>query len=142
MQRVFSAGGIIFKEDQNGLKFLLARNQSSTKVEVDYWGFPKGHLEKEETAEAAALREVLEETGVRAEIIKKVGQSKYIYTSEKEGGEVFKIVTLFLMRYLSGKAKPQDTEISEVIWLPLDQILDKLSFKEDKVLFKKALEML
>lgn len=141
MIRVFSAGGIVFKKDQDGLHFLLARNQSMTRVRVDYWGFPKGHLEEGESSEKAALREVLEETGVEAEIMEKIGQSKYIYTSKTEGGKIFKIVTLFLMKYLSGEAVPQDTEISEVIWLPQDKVLGKLSFKEDQLLFKKAVEM-
>lgn len=142
MKREFSAGGIIFQEGANDLQFLLARNQSMTRPEVDYWGFPKGHLEEGESSEKAALREVEEETGVKAEIIKKIGQSKYIYTSEKEVEKIFKIVTLFLMKYLSGEARPQDGEISEVIWLPENQVTDKLSFSEDRKLFKKALEIL
>ncbi|MDO8570952.1 MAG: NUDIX domain-containing protein [Candidatus Daviesbacteria bacterium] len=154
MQRAFSAGGIIFKEDKDGLQFLLARNQSMTRPEVDYWGFPKGHLEEGESSETAALREVKEETGVKAEIIKKVGSSEYIYTSKNEGpvlpdeagasrggGKIFKIVTLFLMKYLSGEAKPQDGEISEVEWLSAEAVQSRLSFAQDSILFKKALEL-
>lgn len=142
MERVFSAGGIIFKQERFGFNFLLARNKSISRPEVDYWGFPKGHLEKGETSETAALREVLEETGAKAEIVSKVGQAKYIYTSAKEGGKIFKVVTLFLMKYISGEIQPQDGEISEVIWLPKDQVLSTLSFKEDKLLFEKALGMI
>lgn len=142
MKRVFSAGGIIFKEDKGGLQFLLARNQSMTRPEVDYWGFPKGHLEEGESSKTAALREVLEETGIIAEVIEKIGDAKYIYTSKNEGGKIFKTVTIFLMKYLSGEAKPQDGEISEVEWLSVEAVQSRLSFAQDSILFKKALELL
>jgi len=139
MKREFSAGGIIFKKSGSKIKFLLVRNQSLKRPEVDYWGFPKGRIEEREDTKKAALREVLEETAIKAEILDKIGYSKYIFS--KDGEKILKIVSFYLMKYLSGKPKNQLEEISEVGWFTKDEALKKLSFSKDKELLKKAVEV-
>ncbi|MBI3485952.1 NUDIX domain-containing protein [Candidatus Daviesbacteria bacterium] len=133
MIREFSAGGIVINEK----KQILITQHSTNK----YWGFPKGHIEKGQTSKEAALREVKEEGGVEAEIIKKVGESKYVYTN-KTGEKVFKVVIIFLMKYLSGDIQDHDWEVSEALWLSSDEALKKLSFSQDKKLLTKAFKML
>lgn len=130
MKREFSAGGIVFKDRK-----VLIR-QSSGNLN---WSFPKGHLDEGETSKEAAIREVKEETGIEAEIINKVGVSKYIYTLE--GEKIFKIVTFFLMKFIGGDLKDHDFETSEVGWFETDEALKKLSYSSDKSLLKKGLEM-
>ena len=67
------------------------------------WDFPKGHREIYESEEQTALREVEEETGVKAEIIERVGETRYFYY--EEGERVLKTVAFYLMKYVSqGKA--------------------------------------
>ncbi|MBI2022459.1 NUDIX hydrolase [Candidatus Daviesbacteria bacterium] len=135
MLRQFSAGAIVFKDG----KVLLIKNKSIKDKKISFWGFPKGHIEKEESSKDAALRELEEETGIKAEIIKKVGESRYIFT---QGGErIFKIVIVYLMKYLSGEAKPQIAEIDEVVWMDPDQALKTLTFKNDRDLLKKVIEI-
>lgn len=129
MIREFSAGGIVY----NGKKEVLLVQHSGNK----YWGFPKGKIEKGQTSKEAAVREVKEEGGVEAEIIEKVGQSKYIYTS-KDKEKVFKVVTIYLMRYKSGQLEDHDFEVSDAGWFEFEKALDKLSFSQDKELLKKA----
>ncbi len=134
MKREFSAGGIVFNDEG---KVLLTQNSSSLN-----WGFPKGLIDPGQTSKEAALREVKEEGGVEAEIIDKVGDLKYIFTDKwGDGQKVFKVVTIYLMKYLSGDPNDHDYEISEAKWCDIDEALKTLSFSSDKALLKKALEL-
>ncbi len=131
MKREFSSGGIVF--NNRGQVLII---QHSTN---HHWGFPKGHIEKGQTTKEAALREVKEEGGIEAEIIEKVGDSKYVYMLN--GEKIFKVVTIFLMRYVSGDIKDHDWEVSETKWLSPEEAMETLSFSQDKILLKKALEV-
>ena len=63
------AGGVVFRQSANGLEYLLIR----ARKPPDAWVFPKGHIEEGETSERAAVREVLEEAGVRAAVVISLG---------------------------------------------------------------------
>ena len=132
MNREFSAGGIVFNKG----KVLLVQPSGT-----EYWMFPKGHIEKGQTTKEAALREVKEEGGVEAEIVAKVGDSKYVYTHPQSKEKTFKVVTIFLMKYKSGDPQDHDWEVAEAGWYDPEEALKKLSFSNDKNLLKKALEM-
>lgn len=132
MIREFSAGGIVFNDQGQ----VLVVQHSTNK----HWGFPKGHVEAGQTVKEAALREVKEEGGIEVEIIEKVGESKYIYTN-KAKEKVFKMVTIFLMKYISGDIKDHDWEVSELQWFTPDDAMTRLSFSNDKKLLTKALTM-
>lgn len=105
-----------------------------------YWGFPKGHLNEGESSKDAALREVKEEVGLDAEIIDKVGVSKYFF--EWEGEKIFKVVTIFLMKAKTGQITIQAEEILEARWVNVDEALELLSFANDKKLLSQALKLL
>ncbi|OGE28310.1 hypothetical protein A2867_04820 [Candidatus Daviesbacteria bacterium RIFCSPHIGHO2_01_FULL_40_11] len=131
MKREFSAGGIVF--NSQGQVLLTKHSQNK------HWSFPKGLIDPGQTSEEAALREVREEGGVEAEILGRVGYSKYVYTL---GGEkIFKVVTYFLMKYLSGDPKDHDWEVEEAGWYEPDQALKQLTFSQDKKLLQQALQM-
>lgn len=136
MKNEFSSGGIVYKENQ----FLLVENSRMKNPDEKWWGFPKGHLEAGESTEQAAVREVEEETGIKSEIIQKIGQSKYTLTKNEE--QIFKVVTIYLMKYLSGELNPQIEEVSNVIWLPYEEALKKLTYPGDKDLLRKAKELM
>ncbi|MBI3342167.1 NUDIX domain-containing protein [Candidatus Curtissbacteria bacterium] len=134
MKRIFSAGGIVVKEDR-GPKVLVTQHSGHHG-----WDFPKGHIEKGETSEQAAIREVEEETGVRAEIIEKIDQSKYFYIEDwdPKREKVFKTVTFFLMKYLGeGKATTAE-EVSAIVWLDPSEVERKLTFKGSREVWRKA----
>lgn len=135
MKREFSAGGIVLRLAQDGNVEVLITQHSKNK----HWGFPKGHIETGQTAKEAAIREVREEGGVQAEIIEKVGDNKYFYTMD--GEKRFKIVVIFLMKYLSGDPKDHDFEVSEAKWCTPEEALSTLSFPADKTLLKKAVAL-
>ncbi len=141
MLKEFSAGGIVLQYKQDKLlndiwEVLLIKSSGK-----GYWQFPKGHIEKGQTTQEAAVREVKEEGGIEAEILAKVGQSKYVYLT-KEQEKVSKVVMLFLMKYLSGDPKDHDQEVSEAKWVESTEALKLLTFTQDRALLKKALEMI
>lgn len=135
--REFSSGGIVFNEKG---QVLLIQNASLKDHKINYWGFPKGHIDPGQTSRDAAIREVLEETGVQAEIVEKVGDTRYVYT--RDGNRIFKVVVIFKMKYISGEPTPQEGEILDARWFSPEVALKTLSFSRDRELLQKALEML
>jgi 8-oxo-dGTP diphosphatase len=131
IKRVFSAGGIVIKTEDSKPSVLVTQHSKHKG-----WDFPKGHIEEGESAEIAALREVVEETGVKAEIVEKVGQTEYFYF--ENGERIFKTVVYFLMKYTGdGEATTAD-EVSAMVWLAPDEVEAKLSFKDTKELWGKV----
>src|SRR4030095_13144145 len=91
---------------------------------------PKGLVDPGEKAEDTALREVLEETGIVASPIAKLSDIKYVYVRTWGDGErVFKIVSFYLFRYISGQIDDINPgmriEVRRASWIHLDQA-DKL----------------
>lgn len=125
MKREYSAGGIVLKGNQ----VLLIKNAALRDPSKAYWGFPKGHIDEGEKAEETAVREISEETGIAAEIVKKLGESSYIFT--KEGEKISKSVTYFLLVYTGGQIKAQDLEVLGAGWYGMKEALEMLSFKKD-----------
>lgn len=131
MKREFSSGGIVFKGKN---QVLLVQDPS------DRWVFPKGQIEPGQSSKEAALREVQEEGGVRAEIVEKVGDSRYIFTLN--GEKIFKVVLFYLMKYISGDPKDHDWEVKNAKWFAVEEALKLLKFPKDCELLKKSLAML
>ncbi len=92
MQRIISAGIIVFRKTREGVKFLILYHGRN------YWNFPKGKIESEEKSWQAALREVREETGLKANELKFVGgfkaRERFVYQRGKD--KIFKLVILYL----------------------------------------------
>ncbi len=133
MKCEFSAGGVVFNDKGQVLVTQHSKNH--------HWSFPKGLLDHPgQTMEESALREVREEGGVNAEIIRRVGANKYVYTLRR--GKIFKVGTYFLMKYKSGDTADHDWEVSDLGWYTPEEALKKLTFPKDRELLKKALKIL
>ena len=132
IKRVFSAGGIVVRKLDGELKFLVSQHSGHHG-----WDFPKGHLEKGESSAQAAIREVEEETGVKAEIIEKVGKTEYFYVDQ--GEKAFKTVVYFLMNYVGEGEATTAYEVSGMEWLPVEEVEEKLTFKDTKELWRNVL---
>src|SRR5438874_12111196 len=101
------------------------------------WGLPKGAVSEGETSEQAALREVLEETGLEASIVKPLDTIEYFF---RAGGTLIrKRVDFYLMNYVSGTLTPQLSEVDDVQWVELSEAIQRASFDSEKKLLEMAL---
>jgi 8-oxo-dGTP pyrophosphatase MutT (NUDIX family) len=102
------------------------------------WGLPKGAVSEGETSEQAALREVLEETGLQAEIVKPLETIEYFF---RAGDTLIrKRVDFYLMRYLGGELTPQLSEVDDVEWVELSEAIGRASFESEKKLLTAVLQ--
>ena len=104
------------------------------------WALPKGLVARGEDAEATALREVAEETGVEGVSAGKLGDVRYVYT--RGGQRIFKIVTFYLVHYRRGRLGelPPELafEVDEARWLPLDAAPRLLAYRGERDMAAEA----
>jgi 8-oxo-dGTP pyrophosphatase MutT (NUDIX family) len=131
--REFSAGGLVVRRFR-GRPFVAAvRVKKGTLLAL-----PKGHIEKGESGAEAAEREVREETGLRGELVEKLGDVKYWYA--RDGERVFKVVSFFLFDYRSGSVRDyQREEVDGAEWLPLEDAPRLLAYKGERQMAEAAL---
>ena len=113
MKRELSAGGVVVRRIGARIEVAVVSPRRGVLA------LPKGHPEDGETLEQAATREVLEETGLTAEPVERLGQVRYWYTLA--GERVLKGVTFFLFDYVSGSVEDHDDEVEDASWVALDQ---------------------
>lgn len=158
MIRIFSSGGVVFKKVDNRIFWLVAATAPSKIFPEVVWRLPKGWIDDageaipgpmasgkikadENSLQKAAVREVKEEGGIEAKIVKKIGSIKYFYKFPGKG-DIFKFVTFYLMEWKYNLPEGFDGETSEILWLPYDEAYKKLSFGREKEILKKAKEIL
>jgi len=100
------------------------------------WGLPKGAVAQGETSEAAALREVLEETGLEAQIVKPLDTIEYFFRASDT--LIRKRVDFYLMLHIGGELKPQLSEVDDVEWVELTEAIRRASFASEKKLLEAA----
>jgi len=136
MKREFSAGGAVFKKSGKKVFWLVAKHSGYHK-----WVLPKGLIDPGEKSADTAVREVEEETGIKAKIVAKIpGAEKYVYTMN--GEKIFKLVVYYLMEYVSGDVKDHDFEMEEVVWLEYEEAKKRLNFRGAKEVLGKAKKLL
>lgn len=166
MIREFSAGGVVLRRmsgawhiaviepqkeasetvheensEQGGTK---KRRSASAKTVL---ALPKGLIDAGERPEETAVREVREETGVTATLIRKLADSKYVYVrSWGDKQRVFKVVSFYLLRYQSGRiddvTPEMRVEVRRALWLPLEEATTKLAYGGERQVARKAQEYL
>jgi ADP-ribose pyrophosphatase YjhB (NUDIX family) len=134
-----SAGGLVI--DETGTKGLLIgrRDLKDASRERLLWSLPKGHIEAGETPEMAAIREVHEETGIESEIARELGVIDFWFMAS--GKRIHKTVHHYLFRKVGGTLAPQITEVDDVGWFPLEEIVNLLAYPDEKKLIAKSGEL-
>ena len=122
-----SCGCIILKDD----KVLLIYEKIAK-----YWGFPKGHVENNETEIETAKREVKEEVGLDVEIDK---EKRYELNYITDKG-IDKTTVLYIAKPKSEKIVMQESEVEEVQWCDYETALNMLSFDNLKDLFRNVIK--
>ena len=131
-----SAGGLVV--DKTGTKGLLIGrlDPKDASHERLLWSLPKGHIEDGESPEQAAIREVAEETGIKSEITRSLGVIDFWFMAS--GKRIHKTVHHFLFMEIGGKLAPQVTEVDDVAWFPIDEIVSKLAYPDERKLITKS----
>ena len=134
-----SAGGLVI--DTTGTMGLLIgrydhKDASGKRV---LWSLPKGHIEEGETPEQAAIREVAEETGITSSITKSLGVIDFWFMAG--GKRIHKTVHHFMFIEVGGTLLAQESEVDEVSWFPLAEIVDRLAYPDEKKLIAKSAEL-
>jgi 8-oxo-dGTP pyrophosphatase MutT (NUDIX family) len=130
-----SAGGVVYRMADGKPLFLLIRDSYGN------WGFPKGHLEKGERADAAALREVLEETGLQTATV--AGPiAKIDWWFRLHGDLIHKNCEYFLMQTSGSTTRPQESEgISACRWATIEEANELISYKNAREVLQRANEL-
>ena len=134
-----SAGGLVI--DKTGTKGLLIGrlDPKDASHERLLWSLPKGHIEEGETPEQAALREVAEETGIQSQIEKSLGVIDFWFMAG--GKRIHKTVHHFMFTEVGGVLAAQESEVDEVSWFPLEEIVDRLAYPDEKKLIARSAEL-
>ncbi len=130
-----SAGAIIFRKSRGKIYYLLL------EYRPDYWGLSKGNIEKGESVEDTARREVHEETGLTDLQFVTGFKEREAYVYTRRGQKVFKTAT-FLLARTSTKDIKISWEHAGFIWLPYEEALAKTTYPGDKKVLQQAREFL
>jgi 8-oxo-dGTP pyrophosphatase MutT (NUDIX family) len=126
--REYSAGGLVF--DDHGRVAIIARHSRSGHLE---WCLPKGHIEKGETPQQTAVREVHEETGILGEVVDSIATIDYWFTGTSQ--RVHKLVHHFALRQIGGELTVEgdpDHEAEDAIWVDFNDLDDVLSYPNER----------
>lgn len=135
VKRETSAGGVVFRLDQGRPLYLLIRDAYGN------WGFPKGHVEKGERPETAAVREVKEETGLPSLTVRDpLDVIEWLFTWR--GALVKKRCHFYLMETAESATAPQSDEgITECQWTPADEALRLVRYDNARAVLRRADEI-
>ena len=138
MRRELSAGGVVLRRLRG--RWMAAAIRPGGKPE-GVWALPKGLIGPGEDPAETARREVGEETGVRARLVRKLGDVRYVYTWQ--GERVFKVVSFYLFRYSGGRLGDVPPafahEVAEARWLPLEEAPTLLAYAGEREMAERAL---
>jgi 8-oxo-dGTP pyrophosphatase MutT (NUDIX family) len=135
-----SAGAVILREVEGKLKVALAHRKRANKA----WVLPKGHVEKGESLEQAALREIYEETGLsNVQLIKYLGTIPR--ESVKSNGDVEQKTIHFYLAYALCESQPQppsDSRFIEPGWFCPEEAIKLLPYENDRAFLREHLSLL
>jgi len=134
VRQAVSAGGVVLRHTSSGLQVVLCFRESE-----GLWALPKGTPEPNETREETARREVREETGLEVESGPSVAETRYSFV--RDGYLYEKVVYFYLMSAIGGDTRLHDKEFDLVEWVPVDQAIEQLTFKNESRIVEKALPM-
>ncbi len=140
-----SAGGIVYKVTKKGVSVAFVRDS------VGKMTFPKGHVEKRETIERTARREVLEETGLKnLRLVRKLGKITITFKDRyvKKGDTVIKDIHYFLFeapsnaRFSKRQPKTDGERIRGRMWVSLNETKVLSEYDDMEIIVAKAVQLI
>lgn len=131
MKKEKSCGAIVLSSHNGSRNVLLIKHENG-----GHWAFPKGHIENDETEIETARREIAEETGLSVEISSAF--RKAVSYSPAEG--ITKEVIYFLAFAGNEEIQKQDAEVTDYLWLPMNEALEKVTYANDKYILQTAID--
>ena len=131
-----SAGGLVIDSTKTMGLLIGRRDHKDSSGQRILWSLPKGHIEEGETPEQAAIREVAEETGIESEIERSLGVIDFWFMAG--GKRIHKTVHHFQFKEVGGLLAAQESEVDEVGWFPLSEIVDRLAYPDEKKLIART----
>lgn len=130
-----SAGGVAFRRRKKQIEVALI-----SVGERQRWQLPKGVVDKGESTEDAAFREVREEAGIKTEVVDRIDKVEYWYFWNEDGQRVryHKFVYFYLLSYKSGDVRDHDDEVNEARWVEIDEAIKLLAFNSERKIVEKA----
>ena len=134
-----SAGGVAYRVSSGQCEVALIAVGDDNR-----WQLPKGVVDKGESTEDAAIREVREEAGIDTELVERIDKVEYWYFWKEDEQRVryHKYVYFYLLRYKSGDVGNHDNEVNEARWFDIDEAINLLAFKSEKTIVEKAKELI
>lgn len=137
MPKEQSAGAVVFHIKNKEPRYLLLHYPTSKRAKKEYWDFPKGHLERGETEEQAAAREVQEETGLKEVSFVPGFKERIQYYFRVKEKTVFKTVVFFLA-FAKKRKVTISFEHEGFVWLPFEEAIKKLKFANARRILTKV----
>lgn len=125
-----SCGFVAYQECQGERLFLIIRSRNGE------YGFPKGHMENNETEYETAIRELKEETNLEVHIME--GFRRQVAYRLPKKANTMKRSVYFLGKCTGDKIVCQESEISQAMFVPMESALALLSFENTKMVLKEA----
>lgn len=126
-----SSGGVVIRREGPRVEVALVGNSLR-----ETWYLPKGGLAKGETIEDAAIREVVEETGLQVRLVKPIRAIEYWFNAR--GARIHKTVHYFLMETTGGDFSLRDAENDRAEWFELDEALRAMSYANETEVVREA----
>jgi 8-oxo-dGTP diphosphatase len=118
---VRAAGGVVIRDGERRSEVAVVH-----RPKYDDWSLPKGKRDPGETDEQCAVREVEEETGLRCTLGRELLPTRYV---DRKGRP--KVVRYWDMKVVGSRPFEANDEIDELIWLPLDEAVERLTYPYD-----------
>ena len=127
-----SCGAVVYRVGQGQMQVLLLQHNAG------HWAFPKGHVEEGETEVQTAAREILEETGLIAQI-----DDRFRFETQfSPVPGTMKRVIYFVASVLSGQERPLLSEVQRLRWCSPEEAARLITYEDDQELLKQALQYL